>query len=104
MTNIKIFLFVALQLPSLLVLAQKDARLEDELAAVKRKLEVLSDTIAPGLNEYATLSVSNMPIQAFLRSLAESHRLNVQIDPSIQVSVTNNFTNVLVKDLIYFFV
>lgn len=75
---------------------------EDRLAEIKTQLVLLSDSIAPGLNELATLSVSNMPIQSFLRTVAEGHDLNIQIDPSLNIMLTNNFTNVQVKDLLYF--
>jgi type IV pilus assembly protein PilQ len=75
---------------------------ETRLSQVKSQLEMLSDSLAPGLNEYATLSVANSSIQSFMRTLAEGHELNVQIDPSLNITLTNNFTNVQVKDLLYF--
>lgn len=69
---------------------------------IKQQLSLLSDSLAPGLRESASLSVSNLPIQSFLRSIAEAHGLNVQIDPSLNLMLSNNFTNVEVKNLLYF--
>jgi type IV pilus assembly protein PilQ len=82
--------------------AQGDEVFQQRLAIIKQQLELMSDSTVTGLNETANFSVSNLPVQSFLRSVAESHRLNIQIDPSLNFSLTNNFTNVLVKDLIYF--
>jgi type IV pilus assembly protein PilQ len=73
-------------------------RLED----IRVQLDVLSDSLAKGLNESANFSVSGLSIQAFLRTLAESHDLNIQVDPSINLTLTNNFTSVQVKEIIYF--
>lgn len=81
--------------------AQSDSfnrRLED----IHVQLDVLSDSLAKGLNESANFSVSGLSIQAFLRTLAESHDLNIQVDPSINITLTNNFTSVRVKEIIYF--
>jgi type IV pilus assembly protein PilQ len=75
---------------------------QERLGAIQSQLELLSDSIAPGLNELANLSVSNMSLQSFLRTLADGHELNIQIDPSINIQVSNNFSNVQVKDLLYF--
>ena len=86
---------------SLGALAQ-DVPFQKRLGEIRTQLDLLSDTLAPGLKETATLSVSGLPLQTFLRSVAESHRLNIQIDPKLNVLVTNNFTNVPVKDLLYF--
>jgi type IV pilus assembly protein PilQ len=75
---------------------------ENRLTEIKTHLDMLSDSVAPGLRETATLSVSNSPIQSFLRTIAEGHNLNIQIDPSLNIMLSNNFTNVQVKDLLYF--
>ncbi|SKC59267.1 type II secretion system protein GspD [Ohtaekwangia koreensis] len=73
-------------------------RLED----IKIHLDFLSDSLAPGLNESANFSVAGLSLQIFLRTLAESHDLNIQVDPSINVTLANNFTSVRVKEIIYF--
>lgn len=75
---------------------------ETRLADINNQLNMLSDSLVPGLNETANFSVSGISMQSFLRTVAENHRLNIQIDPSVNITLTNNFTNVLVKDLLYF--
>src|SRR5690606_3986320 len=65
--------------------AQESDIFPDRLANIRDQLELLSDSLAPGLNEYANLSVSGISLQTFLRSLAEAHNLNIQVDPSITI-------------------
>ncbi|HYF68649.1 MAG TPA: type II and III secretion system protein [Ohtaekwangia sp.] len=75
---------------------------EQRLLIIGQQLSFLADSIAPGLNETANLSVTNLSIQSFLRTVAEGHDLNIQIQPSLDITLSNNFTNVKVKDLFYF--
>lgn len=72
------------------------------IRTIKIKLDSLAATTAPGLNQAADLSFSNISIQNFLRTVAESHSLNVQVDPALDIKVTTNFTSVLVKDVMIF--
>ena len=67
-----------------------------------QRLQALADSAAPGLSQRASLSVAGVSIQEFLRGLAETHSLNVSIDPALQVRVSNNFTDVKVLDLLLF--
>lgn len=53
----------------------------------------------PGLNQTVDLSVNNLPIQELIRSIAIANRINVVIDPSIKLFVTNNFVDVPAKDV-----
>jgi type IV pilus assembly protein PilQ len=81
---------------------QTDDPFAQRLAYIGGQLELLSDSLSPGLSEPANFSVSGSSIQVFLRTLAESHGLNIQIDPSLNITLTNNFTSVPVRDIIYF--
>jgi type IV pilus assembly protein PilQ len=74
----------------------------DRYAALGQRLQALADSAAPGLNQRASLSVAGVSIQEFLRALAETHNLNVSIDPALQIKVSNNFTDVRVLDLLLF--
>ena len=69
---------------------------------LQQRLQVLADSAAPGLNQRASLSVSGASLQDFLRGLAETHGLNISVDPALSIRVTNNFTNVRVLDLLVF--
>ena len=74
---------------------------EDRLRQIKYALDDLS-LEAEGLEETANFSVVGTPLQELLRGIAETHRLNISIDPSVSAQVTHNFHEVLVKDLLYF--
>jgi type IV pilus assembly protein PilQ len=105
MSNIRVIavflLFVGVFLKTQ-VNAQSGNSFDTRLENIRVQLDVLSDSLALGLNESANFSVSGLSIQAFLRTLAESHDLNIQVDPSINITLTNNFTSVRVKEIIYF--
>lgn len=64
-------------------------------------LERLSDRI-PALNEEVSISVSNTSIQEFMRGVANSSGLNIDVDPTMDVHVVNNFSNVRVSDMLVF--
>lgn len=96
----RLFLVLSVLVLPIGVVAQD--HFNNRLIDIQNQLNILSDSVAPGLNELANLSVSNLPIQSFLRTVAEGHNLNIQIDPSLNIMLSNNFTNVQVKDLLYF--
>lgn len=76
---------------------------DNRIANIEKLLSNLaSESTSSGLNETANFSVSNTPIQDFLRGVAETHRLNVSIDPNLNLRITNNFTNVKVIDLLIY--
>jgi type IV pilus assembly protein PilQ len=69
--------------------------------ALQSKLFALADSV-PGLNQSANFSVVDTPIQELLRAVAKVHNLNINIDPLIEARVTNNFSDVPVKNLLLF--
>mgnify|MGYP001183752666 CR=1 FL=1 len=70
----------------------------DELEQRLRDLSAIS----PGLNETVDFSVSGASIQEFLRGLAESHNLNISVDPSLSIRIYNNFTSEKVYNILLF--
>jgi len=74
---------------------------QDRIVAIEAQLNAM-DSLAPGLNEEVTFTVSNVSIQELIRNLAQLNQLNITIDPSIQIMVTNNFNEVQAKELILF--
>lgn len=56
----------------------------------------------PALNSEVDISVSNVSMQEFLRAIANSSGLNINVDPSITENVVNNFQDVEVKDMLIF--
>ncbi len=56
----------------------------------------------PGLEGTVDLSVSEVPIQEFLRAIAMTNALNISVAPDLKIKVVNTFTNVSVIDVLLF--
>lgn len=56
----------------------------------------------PALDSKVNISVSNVAMQEFLRAIANSSGLNLNVDPEISDNVVNNFQDVQVKDVLLF--
>jgi len=77
---------------------------QDRFKAIEHQLTALSVDI-PGLDEtIEDIDVSNVSIQTFLRGLAKSNEVNLSIDPAINITLANNFSNVTLAELIMFLV
>ena len=87
----------------LLVSAGSFAQQSLRIDSIRQKLEDLSHD-APGLNETVDFSVTGVTIQEFLRGIAESHNLNISVDPTINFKIYNNFTNEKVINVLIFLV
>jgi len=77
------------------------AKSQDRFAVLEQKLIELGKS-NPGLNEKVDLSINSSSIQEFIRAIATSNNLNVNVDPSIDVKVTNNFSKVTAQDVFLF--
>ena len=69
--------------------------------SLKQTLDSLSDSIIPELNTPIDISLNNIPIPEFVRTISNYIDLNINVDPSINIRVNNNFSNVAAKDVIY---
>jgi type IV pilus assembly protein PilQ len=74
-----------------LCLAQQTPQAE-RLRLIDERLEALALTV-PGLKQKVQIAVSGVSAQEFLRALAQSSNLNLNIDPQLNFKVVNNFTN-----------
>lgn len=74
---------------------------QDRFAALESLLKEASKQ-TPGLGDPVDLSVTNTPIQEFVRAIAASNNINVYVDPAIDVKISNNFTNVPARDVFLF--
>jgi type IV pilus assembly protein PilQ len=81
------------------VLSQAQA--PDRLMQLKSYLDTLALDV-PGLNQNIQLTVSRVPIQEFVRNIANSNQINISIDPSLKYTVTNNFVDVPAKDVLLY--
>ncbi len=77
------------------------AQQPDRFAEMEKQMTALASA-TPGLNDKVDFSVSGVSIQEFLRGLAESNNLNINIDPSLTMKVYNNFTNEKVSNILLF--
>jgi len=76
-----------------------------QLSAQETWFMVRADSLVkdiPALDNKVDISVSNVSIQEFLRAIARSSGLNLNVDPDINVNVVNNFSDVKVKDMLIF--
>lgn len=73
----------------------------DRLKAIEERLRNLSVTV-PGLNQPVQLSMSGASAQEFLRALAQSNNLNINIDPQLNFKVYTNFRNETAMNVILF--
>jgi len=60
------------------------------------------ESAIPGLNKKITNSVTDVPINEFLRAIAISSGINLSIDPNLDFKVINNFNDVKVSDVLLF--
>src|SRR5690606_15927316 len=82
---------IGILLVSFLMMTELYAQSVDEqYRQVEQRLNALTYTV-PGLKEKVELSVSGVSIQEFVRALAESNGLNINIDGAIQQQIVNNF-------------
>ncbi|MFD2162282.1 type II secretion system protein GspD [Paradesertivirga mongoliensis] len=73
----------------------------ERLRLVDERLRNLAITV-PGLNQKVALSVSGASAQEFLRALAQSNNLNINIDPQLNFKIYNNFTNETALNVLLF--
>lgn len=77
------------------------AQQPDRTEVIQNRLAELSATV-PGLKEKVQLSVTGVSVQEFLRALASSNKLNINIDPKLNFQVYNNFTNETALNILVF--
>jgi type IV pilus assembly protein PilQ len=64
------------------------AQQPDRFQVLQQRLLDLSQNV-PALNQLVETSISNGTLKEFLRGLAETHNLNLNIDPTLNQPVTS---------------
>lgn len=82
-------------------LCQINTQATERLSRVEERLRNLAITV-PGLNEKVKLSMSGASAQEFLRTLAQSNNLNINIDPTLNFKIYNNFTGETALNVLLF--
>ncbi len=95
-SKLKIYLIILFSVISLDTLNAQES--PDSL---RQRLELLIPQI-PALEKTVDVTVSVSTIQEFLRGIANNTGLNINVDPAMNITVTNNFTNVRVLDVLLF--
>jgi len=75
---------------------------QDKYLQLQEKLITLASSEIPALNERVNISVTDVSIQEFLRGVATSAGLNINVEPELKIEVVNNFSNVKVIDILLF--
>jgi type IV pilus assembly protein PilQ len=74
---------------------------QDRIKQMETQLKSMIADV-PGLEENVQMSVSGVSIQEFMRGLADAHKLNISVDPTIEQNIVNNFANATVSDVLLF--
>lgn len=77
------------------------SKAQDRFDLIEEKLNQLAKSY-PGLNEKVELSVNAVSIQEFVRAIGTNNNLNVNVEPALDIKITNNFKNVSAKDVFIF--
>ena len=64
----------------------------ERMDALEKKLVGLS-AFVPGLKQKVQVGLSGVSIQEFLRAVAQSNQLNINVDPMMNIKVSSNVTN-----------
>lgn len=71
---------------------------QNRIIDLENELELFSKD-NPAMNEPVDLSVSNSSLSEFIRGIAIANGINVDVDPSVNKYITNNFSNAKVKNV-----
>lgn len=98
--HMKKILYILLLLSFSFSFAQKE---DQRIQNIKNQLTALSLTNV-GLTENVKteIQVTDISLSNFLLGLSEIHKVNINVDPNLNQTIKNNFTNVTVADLLVF--
>ncbi len=74
---------------------------QDRFAILEQKLIEVSKS-SPGINEKVDVSFTGSTIQEFIRAIGVNNNLNVTVDPTIDVKISNNFSKVSASEVFLF--
>ncbi|MFE7088880.1 secretin and TonB N-terminal domain-containing protein [Sphingobacterium spiritivorum] len=74
---------------------------EESYRRVEERLYALATTV-PGLQKKVKLSVSGVSVQEFLRALAQANDLNINVDPTLNFNIVNNFRDETALNVLLF--
>ena len=101
-TNWRFHLILIISISNHLVKVYGQPSFDKRLEEIHAELEVLSDSLSPGLNEVVEFDLINTPIREFLGLLATAHELDISVSSSVNRVVSNHFSKARVKDVLLF--
>jgi type IV pilus assembly protein PilQ len=85
----------------ILMLAVFTIRAQDRFDIIEEKLNQLAKDY-PGVNERVDLSMNGASIQEYVKAIAISNNLNVNVDPALDIKLSNSFSKVTAKEVFIF--
>lgn len=76
-------------------------RAQDRFDLLEEKLNQLAKNY-PGVNEQVDLSITGASIQEYIKTIGETNNINVNVDPGLDIRLTNNFNRVTAKEVFLF--
>lgn len=86
---------------NVIILLSTNSFAQDRFSIIESQLKELSKK-TPGLLENVEISVTNASLPEFLKTIAATHNLNLNVDVGIDAKVSNSFSNVSVIDVLIF--
>ncbi|MCH5718219.1 hypothetical protein [Niabella hibiscisoli] len=86
---------------SCLLIVEVQGQNTDRLTNIRYRLTNLAFDL-PGLNQKIEMNVANVSIADFMRGLAQSYKLNINIAPDVKQTMTNHFSGVTVQEVLLF--
>src|SRR5436190_5942414 len=74
---------------------------QDRFDIIDEKLNQLAKNY-PGVNERVELSMNGASIQEYVRAIGANNNINVNVDPTLDIKLTNNFSKVTAKEVFIF--
>lgn len=84
-----------------IIYAQTTEGYISRLDTIEKQIRGLELSIS-GLKEMINISLADVPLNEFLRAIANNAGLNMDIDPALNIKVSNNFSGVQVSDVLIF--
>ncbi|MDX2173682.1 MAG: hypothetical protein SFY56_11225 [Bacteroidota bacterium] len=91
-TKIILFLFISISF---------FAKAQDRFDVLEEKLDQMAKNY-PGINDKVELSMNGASIQEYIRAIGTSNNLNVNVDPTLDIKLTNSFSKVSAKEVFLF--
>lgn len=74
---------------------------QDRFDVLDEKLNQLAKSY-PGVNDKVELSMNGATVQEYIRAIGLSNNLNVNVDPGLDIKLTNTFSKVTAKEVFIF--